>query len=223
MRIVATFIIVFILLFSINILAAQDWQWSLAAKPDIEAGIYGISMLSDGKAGWGVGSDLKIGRIFHTTDGWKTWIDQTDTTVTKQRFSSVDFVDELHGWVVGEAGIILYTKDGGSSWAIQGAGVTSNNLNKLSTVDSDHAWAAGDKGTIVYTMNGTTWNLINTGITNPLYGIDMYNASHGVAVGKSQTAYYRHELESRYHGAQYRGKGFQCSEYDRSKQCLAGR
>lgn len=169
---------------------AQDWEWTLSCKPDISSGIYGISMLTDGLTGWGVGSDRDIGRIFHTTDGWQTWIEQTDTNTSKSKLSDVGFVDELNGWTVGADGIILHTSDGGASWEIQGEGLTTVQLDKISVVNLTHAFACGSDGVIIYTNDGTTWNSVNTGTTERFYGIDMFDAIHGIAVGKSETIYY---------------------------------
>lgn len=190
MKIVTTLCIFLILIFTINFAAAQDWEWTLAAKPDFDSGIFGACMLSDGNTGWAVGNDVNFGRIFRTNDGWQTWSEQTDTNVTKTSLSDVSFVNESIGWIVGQQGVILHTNDGGQQWEIQGQGVTGVNLVQISAIDANHAFACGDNGVIAFTSDGTNWSLVNTGTSNPFYGIDMYDATHGVAVGKGQTAYF---------------------------------
>ena len=187
MKIVSTLSIILILVFSTHFLAAEDWEWTLAAKPDIDAGIFAISMLSDGKTGWGVGNDLKTGRMFHTKDGWRTWVEQTDTTLATVKLRSVSFINESIGWIVGDQGLILFTKNGGRNWIVQGSDLTKNNLVQVSAVDEKTAFACGDGGTIVFTNDGTKWSLATTGTTNPFYGMDMYDATHGIAVGKAET------------------------------------
>jgi len=190
MRIVTITIIINLFFLSITQSKAQDWEWSLSAKPDIESGISDICMLADGMTGWAVGSDAAIGRIFHTSDGWKTWVDQTDTLITKLKFKDVSFVDELNGWVVGADGIILHTVDGGDSWQNQGAGVTTEDLKELVAVDANNVYASGSKGTIIYTNDGNNWSSINTETTEDLFGIDMFDVNHGIAVGMHETILY---------------------------------
>ena len=72
MKVITTWLLICFVFLAAFSLQAQEWEWTLSAKPDINSGIYGISMLPDGMTGWGVGSDSDIGRIFHTTDGWQT-------------------------------------------------------------------------------------------------------------------------------------------------------
>lgn len=190
MRFTIIVLIISVAFLSSSFSQPQDWQWKLAAKPDIDAGIFGISMLPDGKTGWAVGSDLKKGRIFHTVDGWKTWMEQTDAVVTQAKFSDVDFADEMYGWVVGDSGKILGTQNGGQTWKIQAAGISDSYINQVCVFDKNHAWAATDKGTILYTTDGQNWNLAPISTANSLYGIDFYDATHGIAVGEAETIFY---------------------------------
>ena len=41
-------------------------------------------------------------------------------TGTTERLHSIDFVDNLHGWVVGSDGVILHTSNGGIDWSTFG-------------------------------------------------------------------------------------------------------
>ncbi len=54
------------------------------------------------------------GAVFRTDDGGLTWREQP-TRKSKGRFMSINFVDENHGWVAGDAGV-LHTTDGGNTW-----------------------------------------------------------------------------------------------------------
>jgi photosystem II stability/assembly factor-like uncharacterized protein/tetratricopeptide (TPR) repeat protein len=59
-------------------------------------------------------------RIFHTADGGRSWTAfYTGTTIP---FRAIAFVDDQHGWAVGELGTILATADGGRTWQPQRAG-----------------------------------------------------------------------------------------------------
>lgn len=70
-----------------------------------------------------------------------------------QSFSSVSFVDSVNGWVVGYAGSILHTTDGGNNWIKQNSG-TAYNLYSVSFCDNQNGWATGSGGTILKTTNG---------------------------------------------------------------------
>lgn len=189
-------VISIILLLSAQI-QAQDWEWSLAARPDIPIEISGISMLDDGLTGWAVGSDAKIGRVYHTSDGWRTWEELTINVVSDLKFKDVSFVDAFSGWIVGNKGGVIHTKDSGKTWEIQADSLTANDLRKVSVVDSEHVFACGASGTIIYTKDGTKWSPVNiTGTTNDLWGISMYDKNHGVAVGRSQAIFYTTDGEN---------------------------
>ena len=59
-------------------------------------------------------------RVFHSPDGGKSWqAFATGQTVPLWRLS---FVDDMHGWAVGELGSILATQDGGQTWQVQRSG-----------------------------------------------------------------------------------------------------
>jgi photosystem II stability/assembly factor-like uncharacterized protein len=103
--------------------------------------------------GWVVG---QLGKIFHTTDGGKSWEEQV--TGTNLLLTAVDFLDRTHGWAVGERGAILHTEDGGRIWKPQQSGVLYP-LFDVQFVDQDTGWAVGHWGTILYTKDeGKHWS-----------------------------------------------------------------
>lgn len=53
-------------------------------------------------------------RVLHSADGGRTW----ESAPTRQSLPirSLSFVDEQHGWAVGELGTILASRDGGRTW-----------------------------------------------------------------------------------------------------------
>ena len=61
--------------------------------------------------------------------------------------------DQRHGWAVGADGVILYTTDGGFSWASQRTRVVAT-LNGLCVFDRRRAIAVGARGTVLRTLNG---------------------------------------------------------------------
>ncbi|MCD4776111.1 MAG: T9SS type A sorting domain-containing protein [Candidatus Aegiribacteria sp.] len=108
------------------------------------------------------------------------------TSGTTEFLNDVCFVDSLHGWAVGNNGLILVTYNGGVSWDSQISN-TIENLNSVSFVDQLHGWVAGAGGTILYTENGgDVWNLQTSGVTTELNGISFVDLNYGWAVGAGE-------------------------------------
>jgi photosystem II stability/assembly factor-like uncharacterized protein len=97
----------------------------------------------------------------------------------------VSFIDATHGTVVGDAGTILRTTNGGAIWATQSSG-TTNTLRGVSFTDNNTGTAVGDGGgggRILRTTNGgETWTLQGNGAVL-LYGVCFTDANNGTAVG----------------------------------------
>ncbi len=107
--------------------------------------------------------------------------------VTTNRLFSIKFVDQNHGWAVGDSGTILATTNGGASWSVQPSGTTSL-LYGVSFVDKSHGWAAGAGGTILATTNGgASWSVQPSGTTTDLYRVFFLDLNHGWAVGYNGT------------------------------------
>lgn len=68
------------------------------------------------------------------------------------------FIDSQLGWAVGEAGQILHTRDGGTSWASQASGV-SKALAQVRFADALNGWAVGATTTLRTGDGGATWTL----------------------------------------------------------------
>ncbi|MBK9333475.1 MAG: hypothetical protein IPM96_13985 [Ignavibacteria bacterium] len=81
------------------------------------------------------------------------WINQNSGVITDLK--SVDFVDSLIGFCVGDSGRILKTINGGISWDIISTGYLSN-LNSVEFVNSNTGFAVGNIGSILKTINGGT-------------------------------------------------------------------
>lgn len=93
--------------------------------------------------------------LARTTDGGETW-DACDP-VTTGWFSSIYFVDALHGWTSGGAGFVGVTTDGGRTWSAQASGTTRNVL-ELHFVDQNTGWYVGRGTNIATTVDGgITW------------------------------------------------------------------
>jgi len=69
----------------------------------------------------------------------------------------MDFVDANHGWVVGAAGNVDRTIDGGATWTRHWSG-TRSTLLAIDFVDGQYGWAVGADSTVVTTRDGgLTW------------------------------------------------------------------
>jgi photosystem II stability/assembly factor-like uncharacterized protein len=94
------------------------------------------------------------------------------------------FTDRLHGWVVGDSGMILSTSDGGEVWHLQKSD-TRAPLLCGDFVDAERGWVAGGSGTLVSTTNGgVTWTAQHpvTDTTCAILSLSFTDAQRGWAV-----------------------------------------
>ena len=104
------------------------------------------------KTGWIITSDMPRGTLCAaTTNGGKTW--KWSSFTQGFLLSDVQFIDRLHGFAVGEEGVLYTTIDGGHSWTFD-TRVVGDNLSSIAMVDHLHGWAAGYMGAIMYTESG---------------------------------------------------------------------
>src|SRR5689334_14199867 len=100
------------------------WAWcggAAAQKIDVEGLRQNLfsTCFNSATEGWAVGD---LGRIFHTSDGGKTW--EVQNAGTKRPFSSISCIgSDL--WAAGQSGQIAHSSDGGKTWKAQ-----NSNLNR---------------------------------------------------------------------------------------------
>ena len=120
------------------------------------------------------------------TSGLPQWTPATSGT--SDNLSGVATgVESSDVWAVGAAGTILASSDSGTTWARQGAGVTSQDLNAVACPALNTCWAVGAGGTILATTDGgTSWTVQGGGVTSAtLNGITCPTSKICVAVGDS--------------------------------------
>ena len=101
--------------------------------------------------------------------------------------NSVKFISSTVGWAVGDAGTILYTSDGGTTWATQSSG-TTNDLMAVTFIDANNGWIVGWYGTILKTTDGgSTWNPQTSGVSKYLLSVSFTDLNNGTAVGQNGT------------------------------------
>ena len=131
----------------------------IGAVGDDEATMYNAIQFLDESTGWIAGVHVvpQISQnsvIQKTTDGGQSWVNQE--TGTEDVLEDIFFVDDKHGWAVGENGLILYTSNGGDKWTAQASG-TEETLRSIRFADKFIGWAVGGDlgvGVIVHTNNG---------------------------------------------------------------------
>lgn len=91
----------------------------------------------DRNHGWLVGDDKRSGKsiVIKTDDGGRSW--KVSLVSDQNRLACISFSDTIHGWVGGENGTIMQTKDGGKNWVKQ-------NSNCSETIMALHVFNASE-------------------------------------------------------------------------------
>ena len=130
----------------------------------------------DALEGWVIGGDA----FYHTVNGGQNW---TKISVPAGTWSyGARFFDRLHGVAVGEAGNILRTVDGGTTWqTIQPQG-SSQRLWDVEYSGPNTVFLAGDNGVISRSINGgASWDSIQSGAAGVTHDFDAVDARHAWA------------------------------------------
>lgn len=111
--------------------------------------------------------------------GW-----MTQSSGTSNNLNAVYMVNANTGVIVGHAGTILMTTNGGSSWVSKSSG-TFLDLYAVYFINTSTGFASGDGGVVLRTTNsGNSWSTVTTGITaSVLNGIYFTNSSTGIISG----------------------------------------
>jgi photosystem II stability/assembly factor-like uncharacterized protein len=127
------------------------------------------------------------------TTPWTAQISGVD-----RNLRSVSFVNPLLGWVVGEAGTVLRTMDGGASWSGGDSVVVdsvpmSRDLLGVHFIDDTTGWAVGGDSynslavMVTTTDGGLTWTSWNDSYRGWLADVYFVDALHGWTVGREST------------------------------------
>jgi len=99
------------------------------------------------------------------------------------------FVDDSHGWAVGDGGTLLATVDAGVTWNAQVSG-TRQALGRVSFANTLVGWVAGSNGEVLKTADGgATWQRFSFGQTEPVQTIRAVDASNAWVTTFFGTAY----------------------------------
>jgi photosystem II stability/assembly factor-like uncharacterized protein len=139
-------------------------------------------------------------RIFVTRDEGTRWSEvraflPSEFEGAEVELYSVRFSSKKKGWVVGSISrrdrvidsILVYTNDGGETWARQRA-PSRLELIHIDFVSDRRGWIVGNGGTILATVDGgQTWIKQTAGTTATLYHVDFRNEKKGWIVGERGT------------------------------------
>ncbi|MBZ0200408.1 MAG: T9SS type A sorting domain-containing protein, partial [Ignavibacteriaceae bacterium] len=115
-----------------------------------------------------------------TTNGGDDWV---DASFAAYDWDDVFFISDDVGWIMGEAGKIIKTTNGGLSWNYQSSGLPLG-INSSYFISESIGWACGGAGYIIKTTNGgSTWAIQRYASTSSLSSIYFLNENLGWAVG----------------------------------------
>ena len=164
-------------------------SWQRQTLPDTASVLHSVEFV-DAQNGWAVGAkragEDNVGRlehagvIYHTADGGVTWAEQY--SMAERTFTKADFVDGVHGWVVGfptssggDQRSVLHTTDGGQSWEVQEPGNVFAPLWDVQFIDQNRGYIVGADYVgawgppVMRTFDGgTTWEDVKMEKGNPL-------------------------------------------------------
>ncbi|HEY5591235.1 MAG TPA: leucine-rich repeat protein [Paludibacter sp.] len=162
----------------------------------IDNAVGGIYQFVDANNGWMEGATIgnigegNLNNIYHTTDGGSIWIQQASNI---GKANALYFSDLLHGWVVGENGLVLKTTDGGSNWtAVTNASITSvSNSKSVFFLDANNGWITNEEPswpnhTILHTTNGgNSWTHQDPNFLNgSMFNIFFWDKNNGWFTGE---------------------------------------
>lgn len=88
------------------------------------------------------------------------------------------FVDDSHGWAVGEAGTLLATADAGVTWNAQSSG-TRLDLSRVNFASPLVGWVAANNGEVLKTADGgASWQRASFGQADPVQSIHASDANN---------------------------------------------
>ena len=143
---------------------------------------------TDELTGWVVGEQ---GTVLHTVNGGTEWKERDDL---HRLFTLADnpflvslfgscFINDETGWIAGDYGTLIHTRNGGETWEQQESG-TKALLMDITFPTSLKGWAVGENGTILSTSDGgRTWHTQESNITYLLNGVSCIDQLNCWAVG----------------------------------------
>lgn len=116
--------------------------------------LWSVSFIDD-KIGWISEGGNALSKIFKTTDGGVSWVNQNYPNICS--LVAINFFDISNGWAAGFQGRIFKTTNGGVDWFDKSTGLRVG-LQTVKFANSQIGWAVGDQYTILKTSDsGNSW------------------------------------------------------------------
>lgn len=127
------------------------------------------------------------------------------------KFYDVQSISAREAVIVGYAGKILKTEDGGQTWTLLPSG-TRKALYSIEWIDDAHIWVTGQEGLILHsTDGGKTWERQLSGTLVYLFAVDFVDQKEGWVVGDKAT--YLHTIDG--------GKTWKQRQFEQSRGLTA--
>ncbi len=111
-------------------------------------------------------------------DEWKFAIEGARNTL-----KDVQFLDDQHGWAVGDSSTILRTTNGGENWETIHSS-EKENFTAVYFIDNDTGWIGGRNNLLLKTSDhGSNWKKINSPIYNDVRKIQFIDELIGLIFG----------------------------------------
>jgi photosystem II stability/assembly factor-like uncharacterized protein len=118
--------------------------------------------------------------LYVTSDMGKTW--QSVSLPPETLYRGLFFVDARRAFIVGDAGTLLASEDGGKTWAPRKIPATDN-LTAITFV-GESGWIVGHGGLVLHTSDGgKTWARQETKLPQGLASVFFIDAQNGWTVG----------------------------------------
>lgn len=130
-----------------------------------------------------VGAQSTIWQIDEVSGKW-----ESVRPPVRAEFYRVVFPDPRHGWIAGDEGTLLFSRDGGASWSVVPTPVHDRFLEDINFPDPLHGFVVGERGTLLKTQDGGhTWTRMPLPTDQNLYAVHFRNRNEGWIAGWHQT------------------------------------
>jgi photosystem II stability/assembly factor-like uncharacterized protein len=161
-------------------------SWQMASVVRRHAAHLNALFFLDANEGWAAGP----AGVLHTTDAGLNWreVDGDNSGARHVNARVLLFTHAGDGWIAGQNGTLLRTRDGGETWSAvsfppPATGDARPYLFGGTWTDASHGWFVGDHGTVLRTGDGgDTWTLVDAGTRDAfLTGIAFAGADGWIA------------------------------------------
>ena len=163
----------------------QSWQRASAARH--RATHLNAVFFLDASEGWAAGA----GGVLHTTDAGLNWreVDGEESGARHVNARVLWFTSARNGWIAGQHGTLLRTRDGGETWSSvpfpsSSAGDARPYFFGGTWTDAARGWLVGDYGTILRTADGgDTWTAVDAGTHEAFFTAIAFAGADGWIAG----------------------------------------